>query len=702
MNCPETTGRGPSIDLEPTNELPLLDAAAYEREGLSREPSEPPPDSRAVATASDASEAEVPDHPGANPAPPAADPDFMLAVEHWIAQKAEQLRAHQAALTLAQRERTAGVARADALRRELGQTSADLAALNDRVRNLEDALSLEREAAQRRAAELDDAQREVTRLAPELAAARGAEAQQSAALAASAALVEQRSEDLAGLQRAHEALIADRQRAAGELSELEGRLRDSETRERNAQRTIEAQNHTRAELVQRVQDETGTRERLTEEREVLQAQLASCLEQLHNRESYRTIRESTVQALDAELAGATLRADEQEARATQLAAELNASEQRLEDAVRERDEARHAHATAITRPATERVESERVHSALESRLAELATQHADACARLLAMEATLTDAQRRAAADALASVTAAERMRAMEVEIASRQAELANVRLESERDRASLSDLTAAMVRSQTVLAEQSRLLEERESAARTMAASHAEQAALITALRGEIEQLTARVATPAAERRALEERVVALTKEVAESDSRLVRLESMNVELRATVRQLHVSLAERDAELQRATRIASTNAYALGRVQSSVDELGRGLTASVGASAQTQASVLTRIDSAQNHSIVLRGRTTIGRDPDNDLSLVIASVSRHHAVLIPGFGSALLQDLGSTNGVLVNQHRVRCARLQHGDVITLGKARFRYTVASVPLGADTKSQTPPRRRAQQ
>jgi pSer/pThr/pTyr-binding forkhead associated (FHA) protein len=171
-----------------------------------------------------------------------------------------------------------------------------------------------------------------------------------------------------------------------------------------------------------------------------------------------------------------------------------------------------------------------------------------------------------------------------------------------------------------------------------------------------------------------------------------------MNVQLRAMVKELHRSLAERDAELQRATRIASTHAYALGRVQSSFDELGRGPTAEA-ALAPTQTSILTRIDGRQNHSFVLRGRTTIGRDPDNDLPLPINSVSRHHAVLIPAFRSALLQDLGSTNGVLVNRRRVRCARLEYGDIITLGEAKLRYTVTPLSTSATSPGPTPPRRR---
>jgi pSer/pThr/pTyr-binding forkhead associated (FHA) protein len=104
--------------------------------------------------------------------------------------------------------------------------------------------------------------------------------------------------------------------------------------------------------------------------------------------------------------------------------------------------------------------------------------------------------------------------------------------------------------------------------------------------------------------------------------------------------------------------------------------------------------SILTRIDNGQNHSVVLRGRITIGRDRDNDLPLAMRSVSRHHAVLIPAFRAAFVQDLGSTNGVLVNQRRVRCARLEHGDVVTFGGAQFRYTVTAAPAGASSTGST--------
>ena len=654
--------------LDATAELPALDPAAYEAEVASRQVADSSACGATPAEREVAAAEESDDH-GADAAPRVFDADFMVEVERWIAQKSDELRAQQAALRDARRGLTAGVASADALSRELGANNADLEALNKRARILEDELTGERQAAQRRAAELDGAQREATRLGQELTAARADEARHNAALAGAEAFLQQRTEALEALQNTHAALVADQQRAASELSELETRLHDSEVRERNAQRTIEARTHAHAELEHRTHDEIRLRERLTADRELLQAQLASCLERLQNREAHRTLFESTIRELDDELAVARLRAEDQGARASQLAAELEVRERQLQDVVRERDEARDSHDTLVAQQAVHQAASEQTRSALESRLAELTAEHAG-------------------------------RLRQMEVEIASLEGELANARREIACGRASLSDLTGVLERSQAMLAEQRRQLGERESVARTMAASHAELVTLIAASRGQIEELTGRLATPAEGRRALEERVAALTKEAAESASRLVRLESMNVELRATSKQLYASLARRDAELQRAMRIASTNAYALERAQASINELSRGLIASEGAPAETQTSILTRIDGGKNHSFVLRAPTTIGRDPDNDLSLTMGSVSRHHAVLIPASRSALLQDLGSTNGVLVNKRRVRCTRLEHGDVITLGEAQFRYTVAPVPTGAVSESQTPSRRLA--
>jgi DNA repair exonuclease SbcCD ATPase subunit len=696
MNPPKTTVR-PSVDLDATDELPVLDPAAYEAEILSREAAGLSDDgATATQPALPITGSPTPERsaPTAAAVAPAADADVVSAIESWIAEKTEELRAHHDALNLAQHERSAAMARAGALSRELAETSANFEALNGRERALAEALASEQQAAQMRAVELDSARHEAVRLAQQLVDARAAELQQNSALAASATLLDQRSAELQTLQRTHETLLGEQQRTTRELAELETRLRDSESREREARRTIESQNLTHTELTRRAQQEVGARERLAAEVTALQGQLAKCVESLHNRESYRAIYESTLQELDVELAAAKQQTAVQETRANQLSAELQSRDRGLKDAVRELDQARLRHDSEITQRATERGEGERKLGALESRVAELTAQHADASAQRAAIEATLAAAQQRAEAEAAASGAAGERLRELETAIASRQAELTNMRLESERNRALLADLTAALLKSQTMCSDQGRLLEEREAAATTMAASHAEQTSQMTLLRGQVEELSARLAAPDAERRALEEKLAALSRELAESESRGTRLESMITELRSTVGQLDTLVAERDAELQRATQMASMNAYALGRVQTSIDELGRTLTASESASAQAQVSILTRVDNGQNHSVVLRGRTTMGRDRDNDLPLAMRSVSRHHAVIIPGFRTAFVQDLSSTNGVLVNQRRVRCARLEHGDMISLGEAQFRYTVTPAPAGPPSAGST--------
>jgi len=71
--------------------------------------------------------------------------------------------------------------------------------------------------------------------------------------------------------------------------------------------------------------------------------------------------------------------------------------------------------------------------------------------------------------------------------------------------------------------------------------------------------------------------------------------------------------------------------------------------------------------------------RTTIGRTPDNDVQIDAPNVSRHHAVLLVSADHCRIEDLNSTNGVMVNGARVIRQELQDGDTLTIGKAEFRF-----------------------
>ena len=75
----------------------------------------------------------------------------------------------------------------------------------------------------------------------------------------------------------------------------------------------------------------------------------------------------------------------------------------------------------------------------------------------------------------------------------------------------------------------------------------------------------------------------------------------------------------------------------------------------------------------------VLGRRTTIGRGADNDLRIDTKFISRHHAVVIAGPAQTMLEDLRSTNGVMVNGRRVTRSPLRDGDVVHIGKTQFRY-----------------------
>jgi hypothetical protein len=78
----------------------------------------------------------------------------------------------------------------------------------------------------------------------------------------------------------------------------------------------------------------------------------------------------------------------------------------------------------------------------------------------------------------------------------------------------------------------------------------------------------------------------------------------------------------------------------------------------------------------------VLSGnRVVIGRSRECDVTLDDANVSRRHAELRREGGGWVVADLGSTNGVKVNGHRVSSQPLQPGDEITLGLERLSFQV---------------------
>ncbi len=91
-------------------------------------------------------------------------------------------------------------------------------------------------------------------------------------------------------------------------------------------------------------------------------------------------------------------------------------------------------------------------------------------------------------------------------------------------------------------------------------------------------------------------------------------------------------------------------------------------------------AKLLITLDGAQVGEIdVNKERISIGRRADNDIQLDHIAVSGQHAVVVSILNDSFLEDLGSTNGTLVNGAAVRKHFLRNGDLVEIGRHRLRY-----------------------
>jgi pSer/pThr/pTyr-binding forkhead associated (FHA) protein len=76
--------------------------------------------------------------------------------------------------------------------------------------------------------------------------------------------------------------------------------------------------------------------------------------------------------------------------------------------------------------------------------------------------------------------------------------------------------------------------------------------------------------------------------------------------------------------------------------------------------------------------------RIMIGRKAQNDIQIENLAVSGEHACIVTILADSFLEDLGSTNGTLVNGNQVKKHILQNNDVIEIGKYKMKYLVESV------------------
>jgi len=78
----------------------------------------------------------------------------------------------------------------------------------------------------------------------------------------------------------------------------------------------------------------------------------------------------------------------------------------------------------------------------------------------------------------------------------------------------------------------------------------------------------------------------------------------------------------------------------------------------------------------------LLPGANVFGRDHDAAVWVDDASVSRRHARIVVGADDAILEDLGSKNGTLLNGEAIQApTKLSDGDEIRIGRAAVTFRV---------------------
>jgi chromosome segregation ATPase len=709
----------PEADLENTDELPTLDVASYEAKLLAGNASGELSGPKVSDTAWDESRSKPPAE-----LPPA---ETLRDIEAWIAAQEVRAQAHDRALADLRTAHTAAQARADNLALELEVAQKALYAALSRANDGE-RLALDNRAAaqlaESRAAqlqtELEETKRELASVAERVGAATTELARTHESLAARAREQNEMQQRQAELERA----LDER---SNRTAQLEGELASLRSHIAEANREL-AQ---RAERIAAIQQESDLRQSaatdLAREREALAVRIARLLENAQSNEWKRNVWEDVWHNLNVELTDARTLLGRAEAERADGAATIDKVRAELaeRDATIAHLEAdRKAQSAALAEFAASRAREQQGYAVsaqelraqgetLATEIKSLEERYRRSTESVTAREAELAEsrAARTALEEMLRTVQlsdSAHGVRAAELEaLATNLSHALQVQAEATKRADALIE-----TRERELVDERnrvSRLEAERQAAIRHAADQSAAVQATETALSGHLEQLAAR-----------QERLTNLEREATYQSERLANLQAELVDAKALTQQAEASrrpvedelgrvrselqreteragaldaaqqklewtrgaLDERELQLRRLERYASTSAQVLSRIKVGIERANSNPPSETLEVPPDDGATLVPLDDSDAPALPLGRHTTIGRAPESDLCLKDSSVSRRHAVVTLGPKGAFIEDIRSVNGVTVNRRRIRHARLADGDVIELGLRRFRFTTA--------------------
>jgi hypothetical protein len=305
-------------------------------------------------------------------------------------------------------------------------------------------------------------------------------------------------------------------------------------------------------------------------------------------------------------------------------------------------------------------------SQLQAELERLRTQRADLDAEVDFARAAATSAETRLAS--IENALPAERARGAQLESALAAERQRTGQLEAELStvRAEMDSWGSVLRSTQEERGGHLTRISAAETRARQLEQELADQRDVGNTTRSENEVLSARVRDLEADLRAAEDAVHRLESEARNRGTRLEELEKSNQQLRA-------SSAEHGSSDDKTPREGSEQPAAADVAQEVLQP-----------EPPPDGAVRLLIQSGEGGREivhVLGRKTSIGRTPENDMQIDAKYVSRHHAVILVGPSYAVIEDLNSTNGVLVNGRRVTRHTLKDGDQVAIGRAQYRFAV---------------------
>jgi len=563
--------------------------------------------------------------------------ESVRSVEERIARQNADYEALNRLYERARDAQLASGTRADELASELSIAHSTLAVEQHRARELQTALIERNTAAEQVRVRAEEALRESERAQSEARTLREALLLRDAAIAQALHSLGERDAQLSALQREHARVVPDLEARSQANALLDRQVKEAKAEAAALALELKASRQSISELMDRVSRAESELKANRRDLAAAKAQADSHLEVLRTREwrggfNQNLFREWD-QKIDAAQSGrGALQAECDQLKLTVAAMKTKIAEQ--SEAVEKLNASKMSEAAAFAKKAQEAQEIERGRAELLTQIGEMNT----------------------------------ERKR-LESELAARGRDVSELRSQVAAEAQRAGESVAAAEAARAALAAR---IEKLEAEAKT----HEEEMAVLMSHLNEARRPM----------QAVQADFKRLNDDLAQKIASLEQLTEENRTLRTNLERTRGHLEERDLLIRRLERSASNNANVLGRLQTSIERLGGGTPPS-GPVAQTEyLAELVRIDCEQPITFPLARRTRIGRAPGCELQIDSQSVSRSHAMILKGARELIVEDLNSTNGVLVNGHKVSRHLLKDGDVLTVGEIQFRCVLKPKPV----------------